>query len=82
MSKIEKLQVENTKLKQKNTVLKEQNLELKAKNKFYEEQFQLMQIRKYTAKSEKATQGQLCLFDDILNEAESQSELKAEEPQI
>ena len=75
MSNIEELQVENIHLKQ-------EILELQAKNSYYEEQLKLMLKRKYGSSSEKVSEDQISMFDDILNEAESQSDLKAEEPTI
>jgi len=72
MSNNEELQVENIHLKQK-------ILELEAKNTYYEEQLKLMLKRKYGSSSEKVSEGQISMFDDMLNEAESQSDLKAEE---
>jgi transposase len=81
MSNTEKLETEITHLKNKNSSLKQEILELKAKALYYEEQFKLMQKRKFAASSEKTDKDQLSVFDDMLNEAESQSELKAPEPQ-
>ncbi len=75
MSNVEELQLENTHLRQ-------ENLELKAKNSYYEEQLKLMLKRKYGTSSEKVSDGQISIFDDMLNEAELQSDLKAQEPTI
>jgi len=75
MLNVEELQVENTHLKY-------QILELQAKNSYYEEQFRLIQKKKYGTSSEKVSQDQISIFDDMLNEAESQSDLKAEEPAL
>jgi len=69
-------------VKKENSSIKQENLELKAKNNYYEEQFRLMQQRKFGSKSEKSDKNQLSLFDDMLNEAESQSEPAAKEPEI
>ena len=82
MSHTKELQVENTHLKQKISSLEQENLELKAKTVYYEEQFKLMQQKKYGTKSEKASQDQISIFEDMLNEAESQSNLKADEPNL
>lgn len=75
------LHSENTSLHSENTSIKQENLELKAIATYYEEQFKLMQKRKFTASSEKTDKDQLSMFDDVLNEAESQSDIKAPEPQ-
>ena len=81
MSNINEFHIENSNLKQENSSLKQEILELKAKASYYEEQFKLMQKRKFKASSEKTDKDQLSVFDDMLNEAESQSDLKAPEPQ-
>ena len=80
--KISSLESENFLIKQENSSIKQENLELKAKNNYYEEQFRLMQQRKFGSKSEKSDKNQLSLFDDMLNEAECQSEAVAKEPEI
>ena len=80
--KISSLESENFLIKQENSSIKQENLELKAKNNYYEEQFRLMQQRKFGSKSEKSDKNQLSLFDDMLNEAECQSEPVAKEPEI
>ena len=80
--KISSLESENFLIKQENSSIKQENLELKAKNNYYEEQFRLMQQRKFSSKSEKSDKNQLSLFDDMLNEAECQSEAVAKEPEI
>ena len=69
-------------LESENFSIKQENLELRAKNNYYEEQFRLMQQRKFGSKSEKSDKNQLSLFDDMLNEAECQSEPVAKEPEI
>ncbi len=38
--------------------------------------------RKYGTSSEKVSDGQISIFDDMLNEAELESDLKAQEPTI
>jgi len=79
-AEITNLKYENSTLKLQNTELNQKVLELKAINEYYEEQFKLMQKRMYAAKSEKTDSNQLALFDNMLNEAESQSDLNALEP--
>lgn len=83
MSNIEELHTENINLRHKNLSLQLENssikqeiLELKAKAAYYEEQFKLMQKRKFAASSEKTDIDQLSIFDDMLNE-ESESDIKA-----
>jgi len=89
MSKTQEFQSEITHLKHKNSSLQlavssleQEVLELKEKNTYYEEQFKLMQQRKFGSNSEKTDKDQLSMFDDMLNEAESQSEPTAKEPDI
>lgn len=87
MSNNKELQAENVHLKEKSSSLithisslESENLELKAKTTYYEEQFRLMQKRKYGTSSEKVDEGQLSVFDNMLNEAESQTDAKVKEP--
>lgn len=87
MSNINELHIENSNLRQeisslelKISSIEQENLELQALAAYYEEQFKLMQKRKFAASSEKTDKDQLSIFDDVLNEAESQSDLKAPEP--
>ena len=80
-SEITHLKHENSSLKSENLSIIQENIELKARNEYYEEQFKLMQQKKYGTKSEKTNSDQLSLFDDMLNEAESQSDPTAKEPE-
>lgn len=58
--------------------LKAQNEELKALVKYYEEQFRLLQHKRFGAKSEKTSPDQLLLFD----EAENAADTKKPEPEL
>ncbi|MCK5758310.1 MAG: IS66 family transposase [Clostridiales bacterium] len=71
---------ENSQIINENIAITQELLELKAKNAYYEEQFKLMQKNRFGSKSEKSDKDQLSMFDDMLNEAESQSVPTLNEP--
>jgi transposase len=79
-SVVSSLSKENSEIKKEKKSLEQKLIELDALNKYYEEQFKLMQKRKYGQSSEKTDKDQLSMFDDMLNEAESQSNPDKEEP--